>query len=95
MDKVFANPAWQSVLRYLQEHEAETIEELVRLAETPAPTFAEARRAHYVQERLGALGMADVTRDDVDNVVGLWPGMEAGEPAILVAAHMDLSLIHI
>jgi len=89
LDKVFANPAWQSVLRYLQEHEAETIEELVRLAETPAPTFAEARRAHYVQERLGALGMADVTRDDVDNVVGLWPGMEAGEPAILVAAHMD------
>lgn len=84
-----ANPAWQSVLRYLREHEAETIEELVRLAETPAPTFAEARRAHYVYQRLRALGLGDVTRDDIDNVVGVWPGTEPCEPAVLVAAHMD------
>lgn len=83
------NPAWQSVLRYLTEHEAKTIQELVRLAETPAPTFAEARRAHYVCERLRALGLADVTRDDIDNVVGVWPGTEPGEPAILLVAHMD------
>ena len=89
MENAFREPVWQAVLRYLEEHGPDTIEELIRLAQIPAPTFAEGRRAGYVEERMRSLGLADVRRDGIGNVCGTWEGTQAGEPAILLAAHMD------
>ncbi|MDA0353314.1 MAG: M20/M25/M40 family metallo-hydrolase [Chloroflexi bacterium] len=66
-----------------------TLAEAVRIAEIPAPTFAEDARARYVEERLAAIGgWASLTRDRMGNVVALHRG-EAGRSRVLAAAHLD------
>ena len=63
---------------------------LAMIAEIPAPTFGEAARAAFVQERFAELGYLDCSMDEVGNVAGVLPGAEPeGERNILVVAHMD------
>ncbi|MHB9145354.1 MAG: M20/M25/M40 family metallo-hydrolase [Symbiobacteriia bacterium] len=89
MDSLLQQPHWQSVLRYLDEKAPATVEEIIHIAEIPAPTFLEGRRASYVYERMRDLGLRDVITDEVGNTYGVWPGAASSAPAILVAAHMD------
>lgn len=63
-------------------------EEVIRLCEIPAPTFAEGRRARYVAQRFAECGLTGVTTDPVGNVFGWVPGGDTG-PAVLLAAHLD------
>ena len=61
------------------------VEDIVALAEIPAPTFAEEARLAWLEERLsGARGRRE--RDGAGNLVWSW-----GErpPRVLVAAHVD------
>ncbi|MCL5677630.1 MAG: hypothetical protein M1602_07215, partial [Firmicutes bacterium] len=74
MENAFRESVWQAVLRYLEEHGPDTIEELIRLAQIPAPTFAEGRRASYVEARMRSLGLADGRRDGIGNVCGTREG---------------------
>jgi tripeptide aminopeptidase len=61
------------------------IEDLVALAQTPAPTFDEDRRLDWLEDRLQAVpGRRD--RDDVGNLIWSW-GSE--RPRLVVAAHVD------
>lgn len=60
----------------------------VEIQQIPAPTGAEEKRANWVQERFRRLGLADVERDDVQNVYARIPG-RAPAPALLVSAHTD------
>lgn len=63
-------------------------DEVIRICEIPAPTFAEAERGAYVSRRFTEAGLTDVTTDDVGNVYGWLPGGKDG-PAVLLAAHLD------
>ncbi|WP_129673080.1 M20/M25/M40 family metallo-hydrolase [Candidatus Chloroploca sp. Khr17] len=54
----------------------------------PAPTFDEGERTAFVLERFRALGLQDVTCDDLNNVYGRRPG-PVGSPALIVSAHID------
>ena len=58
------------------------------IASVPAPTNDEADRARFVAETLRRLGHADVTLDELSNVVGRIPGAASG-PALLLAGHID------
>ena len=60
----------------------------VAVQQIPAPTGAETERAAWVEERMRAIGLADVERDELNNVYGRVPGLQAG-PALLVSAHTD------
>lgn len=62
---------------------------LTRIAQTPAPTFDEGRRADLIAGLWGELGYA-TERDAVGNVLTriVPPGTE-GRPALLLAAHLD------
>jgi tripeptide aminopeptidase len=61
------------------------IEDLVALAQTPAPTFAEEPRMRWLAERLdGRPGR--IGRDEVGNTIWSWG---AGRPRVLLAAHVD------
>lgn len=66
-----------------------TLEEAVRIAEIPAPSFQEHARARYVEERFAAIGGWDsLTRDRMGNVVAV----RRGDPdcgRVLAAAHLD------
>ncbi len=61
------------------------VEDVIALAETPAPTFAEAERLAWLEERLdGAPGQ--LARDSAGNLIWSWG---SGPPRLLVAAHVD------
>lgn len=61
------------------------IDDLVALAQTPAPTFDEEGRLAWLAERLqGVPGSRD--RDDAGNLIWSWG---SGRPRVVVAAHVD------
>jgi acetylornithine deacetylase/succinyl-diaminopimelate desuccinylase-like protein len=60
------------------------------ICRVPAPTGSEAQRAQLVTQRMRALGLADVSLDDVGNVVGRWGGVAGRNgDAVVIAAHLD------
>ncbi|HET7583695.1 MAG TPA: M20/M25/M40 family metallo-hydrolase [Gemmatimonadaceae bacterium] len=60
------------------------------IAEIPAPTGEEARRAAWIAERFCALGLRDVRTDEVGNVIARRAGVgDAGGAAVAVCAHLD------
>jgi acetylornithine deacetylase/succinyl-diaminopimelate desuccinylase-like protein len=64
------------------------VREVVTICEIPAPTFQESRRTEYVRDRMTALGLTQVTADDIGDVVGRYAGTGGG-PTVLLAAHID------
>jgi acetylornithine deacetylase/succinyl-diaminopimelate desuccinylase-like protein len=64
------------------------VREVVTICEIPAPTFQESRRTEYVRDRMTALGLTEVTADDIGDVAGRYAGTGGG-PTVLLAAHID------
>lgn len=64
------------------------VREVVTICEIPAPTFQESRRTEYVRDRMTALGLTQVTADEIGDVVGRYAGTGGG-PTVLLAAHID------
>jgi tripeptide aminopeptidase len=60
----------------------------VAVQQIPAPPFAESQRAAFAQALFQAEGLAEVTRDDLDNVYGRLPGAGMTLP-LVISAHMD------
>jgi len=87
MERICADPAVARALAWAEKHAADFAAETVRIAEIPAPTFAEAERASYIAERFRDLGLEQVTTDEAGNVYGLLPG--EGKAALAFLAHMD------
>ena len=62
----------------------------VAVQQIPAPTGAETERAAWIENRMRAIGLADVERDGLGNVYGRVCGPRAQDrPALLVSAHTD------
>jgi tripeptide aminopeptidase len=69
------------------EPKLETLLSLLRqICETPAPTFAEQRRAALLADLLGKSGL-ETSLDKVGNVIAEMPAQRG--PRVLVAAHLD------
>jgi tripeptide aminopeptidase len=66
----------------------EQVEEIIRLAEIPAPPFREERRARYLLARLAEIGLDRPRLDAEGNALAELAGPREG-PRILVAAHVD------
>lgn len=66
-----------------------TIEELIRITETPAPPFKEEVRGRLFADMLRAHGLEDVRIDEVGNVTGLRRGTAGSGPLLVVSAHLD------
>ncbi len=64
------------------------LERAVEIQQIPAPTFAEERRAAFVQQKFEEEGLLDVWMDDLGNVFGRLPGREGAAP-VVVSAHTD------
>lgn len=66
------------------------IDDLVELAQTPAPTFAEAPRMRWLSERLeNSPGRRE--RDEVGNTIWSWGG---NRPRVVLTAHVDTVFTH-
>ena len=70
------------------------VEDVVELAiaiqQVPAPTFAEERRADFIEAQFLEIGLVDVAKDEIANVYGRLPGTESSKYApVVVSAHSD------
>ena len=75
-------------LAWFAETFEDTLAETERLCRIPAPTFDEAERAAYVEQRMREIGLDEVRVDEIYNVTGTLSGDTDG-PTTLVAAHID------
>ncbi|MBP6469508.1 MAG: M20/M25/M40 family metallo-hydrolase [Chloroflexi bacterium] len=68
--------------------QVENINLIQAIQQIPAPTFAEAGRATFVESQMLALGLQDVRQDDLHNVYGRFPGQHRRAP-LIITAHLD------
>lgn len=77
------------ILRYIEEHSNEAYDLLLTLAQIPAPSNHEEKRAAFCREWLGAQGAKGVYVDEALNVV--YPvDVREGEPVEVYMAHTDV-----
>ena len=81
-------PGVQRALRVLRADADWIMEQQVRVTLIPAPPFHEEKRALYLEEGFRKLGLSDVHRDEVGNVLGTRPGADPNR-VVLVSAHLD------
>jgi tripeptide aminopeptidase len=71
------------------EREAEAItEEHIAICSIPASPFAEHERAEYLLNKFVAIGLSEVTLDEIGNCVGFFEGASR-RPLMVVSAHLD------
>lgn len=61
---------------------------LVMIGEIPAPTFEEQRRVQFIEDRFTESGLQNSSTDEMDNALGILPGLE-DDQNILIVAHTD------
>jgi tripeptide aminopeptidase len=64
-------------------------DETIRLTQIPAPPFKEAERAKAYAQMMRDNGLQEVTTDNIGNVIGVRPGKQHNEPALILSAHLD------
>ena len=75
-----------TILQYIEAHEDEAFELLVELAQIPAPSNQEEKRAEFIKSWLEAQGAEGVYIDEALNVI--YPvGVTETNPLVVVAAH--------
>ena len=55
----------------------------------PAPPFGEEQRSKWMRSRFEDLGLLDVHRDELGNVLGIRPGVDRDARFLAVSAHID------
>lgn len=80
----------QAALSHFIKTVPQLVDQAVAIQQIPAPTFAEAKRAAYLEQRFIEFGLVDVVQDDLNNVYGRFPGTQsANHPPLIVSAHSD------
>ena len=86
--EILADARFRTAQDHLREDHARFVEEIIRLTEIPAPPFQEERRGEAYAAMFTDLGLTDVQRDEVGNVIGFRRG-RSNRRAVVVAAHLD------
>lgn len=81
--------AVQAVMDAIQSDFENTVELAIRVQQIPAPTFAEAERAAFIEAQFKQAGLADVTQDELNNVYGRLPAASPQHPPVIISAHSD------
>lgn len=81
-------PKVQAAFDALLQMDERNIKRLIEINEIPAPPFEEEDRAKDVAKRFKALGLTDVSIDEVGNVIARRPG-RTGARIVAVMAHID------
>jgi len=84
---IMEDPRVQAAFQYLEENDAETMQDLRTLTEIPAPPFMEEERGRAFRARLEEIGVDSSWVDEEGNVIGLRRG--TGEGTLVVSAHLD------
>lgn len=87
-ERLQSSTAIKTGLAFIEEDHHRTLDEQKEICAIPAPTFQEQTRANDYLKRFQELGLDEVLRDDIGNVLGLIRGGGDG-PKLVVAAHLD------
>ena len=87
-DALFLQPEVAAAISRLPTRHASLLELCMAIQQIPAPTFDEGRRAGFIEAGFRSLGLHNVARDELHNVVGRLPGQGRGK-ALLISAHLD------
>ncbi len=88
IEELLASPSVQVAFSFFDSHAEEITEEQIRICSIPAPPFDEQRRADYLCERFGEIGLEDARIDEEGNCLALWRGRSLS-PLLVVSAHLD------
>jgi tripeptide aminopeptidase len=80
-------PEVRAARQWFRDQEAEFARWQMDLARIPAPPFGETARGDWLTDKLHALGVKDVTRDKVGNILGVRPAAE--HSFLSISAHLD------
>ena len=88
IEQIALEPCVQSAITQFRTRQLDNINLIQAIQQIPAPTFAEADRAAFVESQMLALGLQDVRQDDLHNVYGRFPGQHRRAP-LIITAHLD------
>jgi len=90
ISRLLAHDRVRAARSHLERTDEVTLARQAALCAIPAPTGAEGRRAAHVAELFRAVGLHDVTIDEVGNVYG-WTGSNGGRAhaPVVLSAHLD------
>ena len=77
----------RSALQWFRDQEAEFARWQMELSRIPAPPFGEGARADWVSEQFRALGIKEVSKDRMENVVAFRKGRQ--QSILSISAHID------
>ncbi len=90
IEAVAQNGRVQAALIHFSETVPQLVEQAIAIQQIPAPTFAEARRAAYLEQQFAEVGLVDVAQDELHNVYGRFPGSQPAEHhPLIISAHSD------
>lgn len=91
LDTIVRQPDVQAASSRFRERLNATIDLAIAIQQIPAPTFAEGKRADFVQAHFEALGLSDIWRDGLNNVYGRYTATPttSSAPPVVISAHMD------
>ena len=90
IETVAQNTAVQAALATFPEIVPQIVEQTIAIQQIPAPTFAEAKRAAYMQKRFAEVGLVEVVQDGLHNVYGRFPGSAPTKQLpVIISAHTD------
>jgi len=87
ISRLAAMPEVRSASDWFRDQEGEFTRWQMDIARIPAPPFGEMARADWLAERFRALGIGEVARDGVGNVLGFRRGRR--DEVVLISAHID------
>lgn len=89
VNELITDPRVRRAFEMIDQGSARFTAEHIRICEIPAPPFLETLRGDYIESRFRELGLCNVHRDEVGNVIGSYPGTDHERPVIVVSAHLD------
>ena len=90
VNRVSALTEVHAAMAWFRAHSRDITDEQLELTKIPAPPFGEHQRAEWLRQRFAELGLTDVHIDEIGNVLGLRPGVDAKSKKVLaISAHID------
>jgi acetylornithine deacetylase/succinyl-diaminopimelate desuccinylase-like protein len=80
-------PEVRAAIEWFRAQEPRFTQWQTEVARIPAPPFGESARGSWLAEQFAALGLSEVHRDGIGNVLGLDPGVQ--QRVVSLSAHLD------
>lgn len=88
VDDIVSDAKFGMAQQYLCDNHDQFVDDIIHITEIPAPPFHEEKRAKAYEKLFHEVGLQDVERDEVGNVIGFRRGRANGR-AVVLAAHLD------